>query len=63
MAIVAENHEQGWRRELLAPTPCTSEDLVAIDKLLEIGDKRAAKLAVACKRGGGILEGSRRRRK
>ena len=46
--------------------PCTERELVAIDALLEVGDKRAEKLAKACAKGGGVLEGSlkkRRRRK
>jgi len=46
--------------------PCTEEDRVAIDALLEVGDARAEKLAKACAKGGGVLEGSlkkRRRRK
>jgi len=43
--------------------PCTDREMVAIDALLERGDKQAAKLAVACRRGGGALQGTSKKRR
>ena len=57
---------QRWlkRRHIYAERcPCTSKDLVAIDALLQVGDKDAERLAVACSTGGGILEGMRLKRR
>lgn len=48
---------------LYVPCPCTEKEMVAIDALLETGDKYAERLAKQCAKGGGILEGVKRLRR
>lgn len=54
-------------RSVAERCPCTDEDLVAIDTLLESGSPmerpKIERLAIACRRGGGVLEGLKLRRR
>jgi len=54
-----------WRKKPGRPRlqcVCTDRELVALERLLEAGDKDAEKLAVACRRGGRALGRARSRR-
>ena len=42
---------------------CNERERVAIDALLETGDRYAERLAKECAKGGGVLEGTRKRRR
>ena len=51
------------REVVVSRCQCTNDDLVAIDTLLDHGDKYAERLAKECAKGGGVLEGLKRRRR